>query len=194
MRLTLSKIGWGVVGTLFLMTPFVASTLMAEVRTDNTPTYNWAYAEQASGLLQEIHQISTQLRDDTQFLEVHSRSNQLDWRSHAAHLNDIRTNINAMGDNLRQLQEIHSLIAPWQQKAVDRIMPKAVALADHAELAINFLNEEKGKTWMPSYVDRVSDMADHSVEIKNTVSMFLDFGKTSDRLKGLENHIEFTGA
>jgi tetrahydromethanopterin S-methyltransferase subunit G len=194
MRLTLSKICWGVVGTLFLMTPLFASTSKEEVKTDNTPTYNWAYAEEASGLLRQIRSLSVQLAEDSDFLELNSRWNQLDWRSHAWRLDQIGDRVNAMGENLQRLQEIQSMIAPWQQKALERVMPNAVALASHTEEAIAHLNDHQGNLWVLPYTDHVSAMSDHAEDIKKTVNAFLDYAKTSDRLKGLERQLEFTGA
>ena len=194
MRLTLGKIGWGVVGTLFLMTPLWASTATAEGRAENTPTYNWAYAEEASELLVEIKGLSTQLAEDSHYLDLHSRWNQLNWKSHASHLEQIRTDINAMGERLQRLQDIYSMIAPWQQEAVDRITPKAAALATQTEAAIGHLNEYQGRTWTPSYGDPVRAMSDHAEEIRVDVRMFLDYANTSDQLKGLEKQIEFAGA
>jgi hypothetical protein len=194
MRLTLGKIGWGVVGALFLMTPLFTSASKAEVKADNTPAYNWGYAEEASGLLQEIRSLVSQAAEGTDVLNTGPRQNSLHWRSHAQHLNEVKTHINAMGKKLSRLQEIHGMIAPWQQKVVERVTPKAAALAAHTEEAIAYLSEHQNRLWTPDYTDRVSAMSEHVEEINRTVSMFLDYGKTSDRLKGLENRIEYTGA
>jgi hypothetical protein len=194
MRLTFGKIGWGVAGTLFLMTPLFASTSKQEAKTLSTPTYNWAHAEVASGSLRQIHELSGRLVQDSHFLELHSRRNQLEWRNHAAHLRQIRANVNALGRNLKQLQAIHGTIAPWQQKAVKRITPNAVALATHTAGAIEYLNREQSRTWAPPYTQRVGNMEEHARQIRSALSMFIEYAKTSDHLKGLENLIEFTGA
>lgn len=194
MRLILGKIGWGAIGTLFLMTPLFASGSKEAVRTDNTPTYNWAYTEEGSGLLQDIRTLSAQAAESAEHLNSASRVNSLDWRSHALYLSEVRTHVNKMGAKLDRLQEIHGMLAPWQQKAVERVTPKAVALAAHTEEALVHLNENQGSLWVPHYTNRVDAISEHGEEINRTVSMFLDYGKTSDRLKGLENQIEFTGA
>jgi hypothetical protein len=194
MWLTLGKIGWGVVATLFLMTPLFASNSKAETKADNTPTYNWAYAEEASGLLSEIRDLSAQTAEGADHLHFATRRNSLDWRSHSQHLSEIKTDINTMGEKLDRLQEIHGMIAPWQQEAVQRVMPNAVALADHTEGAIAYLNENQSRLWTPHYRDRLSAMSDHVQEIQSTIKSFLDYAKTSDRLKALELEIEYTGA
>jgi hypothetical protein len=196
MRQTLGKIGWGVVGTLFLITPIFASdsNSKADAKADNSPTYNWAYTEEASGLLQDVRTLSAQATESAEQLNSGARQNSLDWRSHALYLNEIRRDINTMGAKLDRLQEIHGMLAPWQQKAVERITPKAAALAAHTEEAIAHLSENRGRLWVPHYTQRIDAMSEHGEEINRTVSMFLYYGKTSDRLKGLENQIEFTGA
>lgn len=192
--MTLGRIGWGVFGTLFLMTPLFASNSKHEAKTDNTPAYNWAYAEEASGLLQQIRSLSSKAANRADLLNIASRRNSLDWRSHALHLDEISTHINAMGEKLDRLQEIQGMIAPWQQEAVDRVLPTAAALADYTEEAIAFLNENKIRLWTPAYTNRVKAMSEHVDQINSTVGTFLDYGATSDRLTELENRIEFTGA
>jgi len=194
MRLTLRRIGWGMLGTLFLMTPLFASNSNGEAKAGNTPAYNWAYAEEASGLLQQIQSLSSRAANKADLLNIASRRNSLDWRSHAVHLDEISMHINEMGDKLDRLQEIHGMIAPWQQKAVDRVVPTAAALAGQTEEAIAFLNEHPIRLWTPTYTDSIKAMSEHVDEINSTVSRFLDYGNTADRLQGLESQIEYTGA
>ena len=192
MRLTLGKMSWGVIGKLFLISPLFASTSKEAAAIANAPVYNWAYAEEASGLLEQIRSLSTQAAEKTHFLKFASQRNDLHWESHALGLHQVSQHINAMGEKLDRLQEIHSLIAPWQQKAVERVMPNAVALAVHTEEAVAYVNEHQGRLWVPSYTYRVSAMSKHAEEIGMSVGSFLDYAKTSDRLKGLERQIEWS--
>lgn len=191
---TLSRIGWGVIGTLFLLTPLFASSPFEEETSTNPTALNWAYHYEASGVLEEIHGLSTRLADDTDFLELNSRRNQLNWESHAQQLNEIRWHINRMGEKLDRLQEISGMIAPWQQKAVERVMPRALELAARTEGAIAFLNEQQGNMWSAPYTEHVSAMAEHAEDIRSTVSMFLEYGKASGKQEMLERQIEFSGA
>jgi|YelNatPaOPRAMG01_1025707.scaffolds.fasta_scaffold58148_1 DNA repair exonuclease SbcCD ATPase subunit len=194
MRLTLRKTICGTIGAWLLIAPLFVSTLKAEVRPSDTATSNWAYTEEASGLLKEVRSLSAQLADDAHELEMYAGRNQLDWRSHAFQLNQIRDHINAMGEKLERLQEIRGMLAPWQREAVDRVVPNAQELAAHAEAAIAYLNEQQDRLWMPAYVDRISAMTDHAEEIKSSVTAFLDYAKALDRLKQLESQLEISGA
>jgi len=192
--MTLGRMGWGVLGALFLMTPLFASSSKQEAKTANTPAYNWAYAEEASGLLQQIRSLSSKAANRADLLNIASRRNSLDWRSHAQHLDEISTHINAMGEKLDRLQEIQGMIAPWQQEALERVVPTAAALAGHTDEAIAFLNEHRLRLWTPTYTERVKAMSEHVDQINSTLGTFLDYGTTSDRLTGLESQLEFTGA
>lgn len=194
MRLTFNSIGWGVIGTLFLMTPLFASSARHEAKTGSAPAYNWAHTEEASGLLRQIRSLSARAAEDAHLLSLSSKGNQLHWRTHAHQLAQIRGHINTMGKKLHRLQEIQSTIAPWQQDALARVTPKAVALAVHADEAIAYLNEWQGKLWAPAYTDHMSAVSDHAEGIKSSVSAFLDYARTSDKLKELEQQIEYTGA
>jgi hypothetical protein len=193
MGLTIGKIGWGALGALLLISPFLASSLEGEVTDENTPAYNWAYTEEASGLLQDIRALSAQVVEGADYLHSASQLNSLHWRSHAFYLNEIKTHVNTMGAKIDRLQEIHAMLAQWQQKTVEQITPSAVALATHTEETIAHVSENQARLWMLQYRNRVSAISDHGEEINRTVSMFLDYGKTSDRLKGLESQIEFAG-
>ncbi len=99
-----------------------------------------------------------------------------------------------MGEKLERLQEVRGMLAPWQQKAVDRVVPNAQELAAHTEAAIAFLNEQQERLWMSAYVDRIRAVTDHAEEIKSSVTAFLDYAKASDRLRGLESQLEISGA
>ncbi|HZT70017.1 MAG TPA: hypothetical protein VFC10_09780 [Terriglobia bacterium] len=194
MRLTLRKTVCGTIGAWLLIAPLFVSTLKAEVRWGDTATSNWAYTEEASELLKEVRSLSAQLADDAHELAMYASRNQLHWRSHAFQLNQIRDHINAMGEKLERLQEVRGMLAPWQQKAVDRVVPNAQELAAHTEAAIAFLNEQQERLWMSAYVDRIRAVTDHAEEIKSSVTAFLDYAKASDRLRGLESQLEISGA
>jgi hypothetical protein len=195
MRLTLRKIGWGTFGTLFLALPLLASaSKKEEVQTLNTATYNWAYAEEASGLIAEVRSLSAQLANNAGSLRLHSQRNQLSSASHALHLNEIRDQINTMGEKLRRLETIQSMVAPWQQRAFERITPHAVAMAEHAEEAIQYHADQRGNFWVADYADSVNAVSEHAEEIRDFASALLEHVETSERLKALERQLEFEGA
>ena len=192
MRMTFRTLGWGAVGTLFLLAPLFAFS--AERTTIDTPTeHNWAYAEEATRLLKQVRSLSNQLAEDADSLRRYSLMGQLDSTSHALELNQIRGHVNAMGKSLRRLEEIQSFIAPWQRKALDRIAPHAVALAERAQEAISYHIEQADNFWAPAYTESVGAMSDHASQIKESATLFLDHAKSAERLEALERQLEYTG-
>lgn len=193
MRLTFRRIGWGAVGTLFLIAPLFAFS--SEGKTIDAPTeHNWAYTEEATSLLKQVRSLSTQLVRDADSLRLSSQFNRLDANSHGVNLNQIRDHVNAMGKSLMRLEEMQSSIAPWQRKALDRIAPQAVALAERAQEAIAYHTEEAGNFWVPAYTESVRAMSDHADEIKKSATLFLDHAESAERLEALERQLEYTGA
>lgn len=190
MRKAMNRIGCGVVGTLFLVASLLASPARDKAKTGNAPTYSWVYAEEASGLLRQIRSLSVRLAQDSDFMELQSRRNHLDRENHALQLNMIREHINVLGEKFQRLHEIQTMIAPWQKKAVERTTPMAVALATHTEGAIACLNERHRNLQVTAYADHVSAMSGRATELASTVTTFLDYGRTSDRLEELERRIE----
>ncbi len=195
MKRVLGKIGWGTLGTLLVMAPLFASSAKGDTKAASAPAaYNWAHAEEASNLLRQVRRHSVQLADSAMALQIHAGFNQLGWESHGASLNTIRDHFNAMGRNLDRLQEIQTTIAPWQQKAVERIIPSSVALGAHTERAIEHLNRHQDNFWLTAYRDSVSAMAVHAESINDSVNSFLDYEQTAERLEVLERQIEYAGA
>ena len=193
MRMTFRTIGWGAVGTLFLLAPLFAFS--AERTTTDTPTeHNWAYTEEATNLLKHVRSLSGQLAQDADSLTRYSRQDRLDSTSHAVRLNQIRNHVNAMGKSLMRLEEIQGMIAPWQQKALHRITPHAVALAERAEEAIDYHIEQADNFWVPAYTESVGAMSDHAEEINESATLFLDHAEGAERLEALERQLEYAGA
>jgi hypothetical protein len=97
----------------------------------------------------------------------------LDWRSHAHQLALAKQHINGIGDRLQNLQAIRNTAAPWQQQAIESIVPVATQLAARTEAAINHL----------------STIAEHSDQMKQSIDVFLDMATTQDKLDSLRDKV-----
>jgi hypothetical protein len=148
----------------------------------------WDFQKEASDSLREVQVLSGKLRLDAEKLESFPRS-KLSWESHANQLNLVRGHINQIGERLERLQEIRHVTSPWQQQAIDRIVPVAVELASGTEAAIGHLNENKGHLFAPAYGDHLSAISDRADEMKESVNTFLEFAETEQKLEGLQTKI-----
>jgi hypothetical protein len=142
-------------------------------------------AEEASRLLKEIRVISEQLKRDSATLESF-RFSRMDWRSHVYQLNVAKEHVNEIGERLMKLQAIRNTSEPWQQKAIDTIVPIGVNLASQTNNAINLLNENRPQVKHPDYTERVTMLADDAERMSHSVDAYLDLSAAQNKLDSLQ--------
>jgi DNA repair exonuclease SbcCD ATPase subunit len=150
----------------------------------------WNFETEAKDLLKEIKSLSAKLKTDASTLESYKWQTQLSWQTHAYQLNKAREHINAIGQRLDRLQAIKSVTAPWQQQAIDEIVPVAANVAAHTESVIQHLNENRTYLYAPVYADHLTSISDRSTELKDSVDAFLEFGDTSDKLDRMQQKLD----
>jgi hypothetical protein len=146
-------------------------------------------AAEARQLLEGVQVIANQLNRDAQTLESYTRS-RLTWQSHAYQLTLAKQHINGMGERLESLQAIRDTAAPWQQQAIDSIVPVAVQLASRTEAAINHLNENRGYLFAPVYTGHLNAIAEHSDQMKQSIDTFLELASTQEKLDNLRDKLK----
>lgn len=149
----------------------------------------WDFETEAKDLLKEIKSISSKLKTDASTLESYKWQTLLSWQTHANQLTKTREHVNAIGQRLDRLQAIKSENAPWQQRAIEEIVPVAANVAAHTESAIQHLNENRRYLYAPVYADHLTSISDRSTELKDSVDAFLEFGDTSDKLDRMQQKL-----
>ena len=168
-----------------------SSSSTVSPKTSGTAAYQaWDSEADASALLKEIKSISATLKTATGTLESFSRQPQLSWQTHAYQLNQVREQINTFGEHLDGLQAMQSGMAPWQQSALDQMMPLAAIIAAHAESAIQHVNEHRPYLFAPVYADHLTSLSNRSGDLKQTLDTFLEWGDTLDQLDRLEQKLD----
>jgi hypothetical protein len=189
-----------IAGIAALATFFLASALSAappaKSITSSGPSGLEAQAStRSTELLKDLQIVSSELNRHAETLGAFAnRRGELSWQSHATYLTGVRESINEAGLMIKQLQDMRHAVAPWQQRAIDRIHPVALQLADHTEAAIEHLNEYQGSLWMPEYTERLTSIADHASDMKATVDNFVDYGKTQQKIQDLQNELELASS
>ena len=148
------------------------------------------FETEASDLLKEIKSLSGKLRTDASTLESYKRQPRLSWQTHAGQLTKAREHINAIGERLDRLQAIQSVTAPWQQRAIDEIVPVAADVAAHTQSAIEHLNENRTYLYAPVYAEHLTSISEQSNELNDSVDAFLEFGDTSDQLDRMQQKLD----
>ena len=140
-------------------------------------------------LLDDIKVQAADLQRDSDELESFSRSN-VSWESHAAELEAIKERINKIGQTIQKLQNMRGSASPWQQEAIDRIIPVAQKLASNTTAAIEHLNQSPKRLQDPQYKKYLTSNAEAARQLSNMVRDFVDYGKTRNTLERLEKRLE----
>jgi hypothetical protein len=161
-------------GLLFTSSVFAAGQTESSAQTE------------ASKLLKEVQSRAAQLTREADRLDSYARGS-LSRESHGAQLTLVKDHINAIGLRLEMLQVIRSQAAPWQQEAIDSVVPVAVNLAAHTDAAILHLNRSGNVLWHPDYTDHLRAIAERSDRVKDTIDLHLEVASTADRLERLRD-------
>ncbi|HEY7336007.1 MAG TPA: BON domain-containing protein [Bryobacteraceae bacterium] len=120
-------------------------------------------------------------------LESFTRTGQrLQYESHAAELNGAKQAINAMGSDLRRLQELRSSALPWQQALIDRLEPTLAMTAGQATEAMERLNVDRRNMQSPEYRDAVLNLYATAGQARELISVNLDYAQAREKLNRLD--------
>ncbi|HTF65399.1 MAG TPA: hypothetical protein VK638_22215 [Edaphobacter sp.] len=133
---------------------------------------------QASDLARDADEMTALLRNDSS------------WQSHADTLNRIAKHVNNMGKILEQLQSERDQASPWQQQAIDRMVPLLKEIANNTTAAIEHLNKNQLRPVSGDYKNYLQQNADTSHELADMISAFEKYGRTRAKLEELQDKIE----
>ncbi len=148
-----------------------------------------ADSDQVSKLLSDAKTQSFQLKEDADELERFSRSGAT-WESNLEAINRIKDDVNKLGRLLSDLENNLSQAAPWQKLAIDRIIPVAKELAANTNGAIEHLDKRPIGLSTSAYQEYLEAIADSSTNLAATISDFVVYGKTKERLERLASRLE----
>jgi len=170
---------------------FLAVTMLAGLGVLSVPAIaaDAAGADHVSAVLSDARMQAFQLKEDASLLESYTRS-KVNWESHATTISRFRDNINKMSGLLTQMQDARSGAAPWQQAAIDRIVPVAKELASNTTTAIEALNRNPRQLSTPAYEEYLEAINDSASNLAATIADFTDYGKTRERLDRLAKKLE----
>lgn len=138
----------------------------------------WDFQQEADGLLQALQNQATQVQRHAAALRSFTRADEVNRQAHTDQLQQIKAEINDMGQKLCRLTSIRRILQPWQQKEVDRIAPQVRLAADSAEGAINFLNSHEQTLWQPTYRRYIRNLDQEANRISNTAGNFMAYART----------------
>jgi hypothetical protein len=105
-------------------------------------------------------------------------------------LDTIKDHINDLGHTVEQLNAARDKAAPWQQKAIDRMLPLMRELASNTTAAIEHIKEHHSQPNVGSYPEYLRANADTAHQLSYIISSFVEYGETKAKLERLEQTLE----
>jgi hypothetical protein len=168
--------------TLLVPTLFLISALSWPQRqNDENP--------EVSLLLEDARAKAAVLSRDADEMEALTRS-AVSWQTHASMLDTMKEDVNELARDVERLTAARDKASPWQQQAIDRMLPMMRELAANTTAAINHLKEQPSRPTSPSYVEYLRQNAETSRELSDMISSFVQYGQTRAKLQRLEQRLE----
>jgi hypothetical protein len=180
MRIARMSLSYAMVGTLLVSLCMLAAPMAGAQSAENP---------EVTRLLVEARDKAAQLSRDADDMEALIRTD-ASWESHAAMLDEIKGHVNDLGRIAKQLEQSRSSASPWQQQAIDRMMPLLKELAANTTAAINHLNENRLRPTTGNYPEYLKENAETAHQLSDMISSFVRYGETRAKLEKLEQRLE----
>ena len=109
--------------------------------------------------------------------------------SHRDKLTALKGKVNRMGQEISSLRAERESLAPWEQQAIDEILPLLQATAENTESAIEYFNEHGDRLWMETYRDYADRIRQGSEQIVKILRNYLKYDKLRDQEVYVEERI-----
>ena len=143
-------------------------------------------------LLAQAKTQAAQLATEADQMTSYTRSTDT-WQSHATQVTVIKEHINALGKTLQQMEDGRASAAPWQQEAVDRIVPLAKELASSLDTTINHINQNKNQLGHADYRDYLQANAEMAQDIAALIKDYAAYGQHKEAYEKLGEKLETPG-
>lgn len=153
-------------------------------------SYTWDFPQETWRLFEQLKWHASQVSQQAEPLLSDAGAYRLSWQTHGDGLEQIRENVNAMGKLLCRLQVVRHRALPWQQKAIDRVLPGLVTLARHTEAAIETLNENRNRLFATDYAERVDTIYARAEWIGDSLDSFLEHARLEEKLQQTKDELE----
>jgi len=114
-------------------------------------SYKWNFQKEADGLFHKIQREAFDATNAAGRLQAFNRDQNIAWQLQGEKLDQLKVDINRMGNQVCRLEIIRSTLAPWQRVTVNRMGVELRLLADNDRDAILYVNRNQRGFWLPTY-------------------------------------------
>lgn len=156
-------------------------------------SHNHNFSAEAASTLSSYYHYAWDAREQASLLQTYLEGKPIDWELHAAALDNIRTDVNAMGAKVCRLEQIESALPATQRKEISQVLPVLDLMARHAAFAIRYLNENHETLWTPAYAGWVNSLYNGSKSLTDTLAEYRQFAKVHHKDVQLEQTLGVAG-
>lgn len=130
---------------------------------------NWYDVEQAANLFNSMNTRARQVRKEFGPLQV--QGYEINWRDHAERLGRVKNHVNAIGKDLKSLDQMKGRLEPWQQRLVAGITPNAREMANQTEQALNKLagHQDRDRRRLMQYPNNIDQIYQNANQMANII-------------------------
>ncbi|MEO8658182.1 MAG: hypothetical protein ABI693_06915 [Bryobacteraceae bacterium] len=152
------------------------------------PAVSITAAHEARETLGELKGLASKAAGNAYQLEIYIRDARLGRDSQMFPLVSLKEDVNKMGKDMASLEARRDSLDPWEQQAIDKVLPLLREAAANAERATVYFNENGTHLWGPEYRSSLDKAYRDSDQIANTLKNYLKFEKAHEQ----EEHLEAT--
>jgi hypothetical protein len=152
-------------------------------------SYTWDFKGEANTIFQDARVDAEQALNHADRLQSFANDAALSRETHAVELEALKQEVNNIGARLCRLETIRRVVAPWQQKEIDRIAATARLMADNTQDAISFIDAHPEDLWSPTYQKYTNNLYDEARSLAHSVGNAVAFANVSKEYRNLGHQL-----
>lgn len=153
-------------------------------------SYTWNFRQEANNIFDDVQLNALQARYHAEQLQSFEFHPYLSWQSYADQLTQVKSAVNDMGDLLCRLETIRRVVAPWQQRTIDRIATAVRLMADNTQDAIWYGRSNQQTLWSSlTYQKYVNNIYNEAQSLTQSVGNAVEYGKVGPQYQELKKDI-----
>lgn len=136
----------------------------------------------ASALLADAKSETAELRTVADGLDRFTRSD-ISWESYVVVLDRVKEHVNQTGKIVNKLIAVRAECSPWQQEAVDKIVPALNVLATDTQLLLKRINENQLLVRTPEFHSQAAENSALAGKLADIVASYADYAKGRIKVK-----------
>jgi len=176
-------------GVLPAASAFAAMVRECPTGKPTAASYTWNFRREANNLFSDVQTRALHAEDHAYRLQSFLLDANMSWQSDVNELIPLRSEVNRMGNDLCRLETIRRVLAPWQQRSVDRIHATIQLLADNTQDAITFENGHHQMLWSPTYQKYVDNIARLTRSLTNSSGNAVEYAKVRSQYRDLRGEL-----